>query len=161
LLSPSEAAAIARRGRKLLRAGRITPHELVLLDCLLWSCRSKEREVANVSYSALRRLTRLSRTTIAKGLRKVQRLGVLSVVKRRVRLAWHQGGIRSLQAVSSYILLPTRAPDTESTRWTVSQSDSAEIICVPFSDAVVQAAQEALARRRAVTEPRLALEVVR
>ncbi len=38
-LTLSEAAAIAKRGRKLLRRGELTHRELCLLDCLLWSCR--------------------------------------------------------------------------------------------------------------------------
>jgi hypothetical protein len=38
-LSPAQAAAIARQGRQLLQAGRLTPHQFALLDCLLWRCR--------------------------------------------------------------------------------------------------------------------------
>ena len=40
-LTPAEAAAIAKRGRKLMRAGRITHCQWAVLDCLLWSCRTQ------------------------------------------------------------------------------------------------------------------------
>ena len=90
-LTPSEAAAVAKRGRKLLRAGRITHRQLALLDCLLWSCRNPITGAIVVSYSALQRLCHVARSTIAEALHVLERLGVLTRIKRRVRLAWLPG----------------------------------------------------------------------
>ena len=67
-LSPAEAGAIAWRARKLLRRGDLTHRELALLDCLLWSCRNPATGALVVSYSALQRLARISRGTIAGGI---------------------------------------------------------------------------------------------
>ena len=55
-LTPAEAAAIAKRGRKLMRAGRITHCQWAVLDCLLWSCRSPATGaiVVSPSYSPYR-----------------------------------------------------------------------------------------------------------
>lgn len=141
----------------MLRAKLITHRQLVLVDALLWSCRGKGRGEASASYSALQRLTRMARSTIAEGLRVLQRLRVLTIVKRRVRLVWHQGGARSLQAVSIYILHPTTAPHTESNHWTVSQGDRIEILTVQPSNTAIRAAQDALKRRCAAVEAKLAL----
>lgn len=71
-------AAAAKRARRLLRAGRITHREHALADCLLWSCRQPGTRFARVSYDRLQRLTRLARATIAAGLTKLERLGVLT-----------------------------------------------------------------------------------
>jgi hypothetical protein len=76
-LSHADAIAIAKRGRKLLRAGRITHRQLVLLDALLWCCRNPAGQIG-VSYTALMRLTHCARDTIAGALRVLERLGVLS-----------------------------------------------------------------------------------
>jgi hypothetical protein len=51
-LSPAEAGAIAKRARKLLRRGDITHRQAVLIDCMLWSCRSPATGALVVSYTA-------------------------------------------------------------------------------------------------------------
>jgi hypothetical protein len=74
--SPADAAAIARRGRKLLRAARLTHCQAVLLDTLLWQhCRPHGQAAACASYSVLGRLAHLARATIAEGLRVLEGLG--------------------------------------------------------------------------------------
>ena len=149
-LTPAEAATIAKRGRKLLRAGRITHRQFTLLDCLLWSCRNPATGAIVASYTALQRLARMARGTIAEALDVLERLRVLTRIKRRVRRAWHQGGAASRQATSCYVL------HTESNGWPVSQNDRTEILYVEQSASwVVTAAQTALARRRATIEERL------
>jgi hypothetical protein len=150
-LTPAEAAAVAKRGRKLMRAGRITHHQLALLDCLLWSCRNPTTGTIVASYSALERLAHMARATIAEALRVLERLHVLSRIKRRVRLAWHQGGVQTRQATSCYLLHPPR--HSEFNGRTVSiQSDSVEILYVQQPRGDLAAAQIALARRRAAIE---------
>lgn len=146
-MSPRDAIAIAKRARKLLRAGRITHRELVLVDTLLWCCRSPTTGGIVVSYTALQRLCRMGRATIAKGLRVLERLRVLTRIRRRVRSAW-----RSLQATNRYVLHPV---STEFHERTVSQNDRTEITHVFVPNADVAAAQATLARRRAVIEGRL------
>jgi hypothetical protein len=54
-----------------------------------------------VSYTALQRLCHCARSTIAAALDALQREGLLSRVKRRVRRAWHQGGTTSRQATTA------------------------------------------------------------
>ena len=55
-LTLAEAITIAKRGRRLLRAGRITAKTYVVLDCLLWSCRNPVTGTIVVSYTALQKL---------------------------------------------------------------------------------------------------------
>jgi hypothetical protein len=153
-LSLAEAAAVAKRGRKLLRAGRITHRQLALLDCLLWSCRNPATGAIVVSYTALQRLARMARATIAEALSVLQRLGVLSRIKRRVRQAWHQGGVQTRQATSCYLLHPGRHSEF-SGRTVHQKSDSVEFLYVQQPTGDLVAAQVALARRRTVVEERL------
>jgi hypothetical protein len=149
MFTPAEAAAIAKRGRKLLRAGRITHRQYVVLDCLLWSCRSPTTGAIVVSYTALQRLTRLARGTIAGALGVLERLRVLTRIKRRVRLAWHQGGQQSRQATSCYVL------HSEFSGCPVIQGDRTEYLYVQQPRGDLVAAQTALARRRQQIEARL------
>jgi len=143
-LTSAEAGAIAKRARKLLRKGRLTAKQFVLLDCLLWSCRRNGEAAATVSYSALQRLAHMARETIAKGLRVLGDLGLLQAIKRRVRVVWG-GGTASRQATSSYVLM---APTTESSAPTVPIDLQ---ILVPLSGdaAAAQAGLEAIRARRA------------
>jgi hypothetical protein len=110
-LSPAQAGAVAKRARKLLRRGLITHRQLALLDCLLWSCRRPDTGAIVVSYSALQRLAHVARATVAAGLRRLEELGLLSRVKRRVRVLWANGGQQSRQAASAYVL---HVPDPHS-----------------------------------------------
>ncbi len=109
-LAPTQAGQLAKRGRELLRAGEITHRELALLDCLLWSCRRPGQDLAVASYSALCRLVHMAKATVAAALAKLEALDLIARIKRRVRLSWHQGGERSLQAISCYRL---RAPASD------------------------------------------------
>jgi hypothetical protein len=118
-LNPEHAGRLAKRGRELLRAGEITHRELALLDCLLWSCRRPGQDLAVASYSALQRLARVARGTIATALAKLEGLGLIARVKRRVRLSWHRGGQASRQATSCYRL---RAPAADAPGATHTES---------------------------------------
>jgi len=145
---------IAKRGRKLLRAGKITHRELVILDCLLWSCRDPLTGAIVVSYTALCRLAHVGRETVAGAVARLQRLGVLTRIKRRVRVLWHQGGQQSRQAANAYVLHP---PHSEFAGRTVVQSDREIYHVIEAPAAAVRAAQEALARVRAARSAALGL----
>ena len=145
-LSPTQAGAIAKRARKLLRRGLITHRQLALLDCLLWSCRRPDTGAIVVSYTALQRLAHVARATVAAGLRRLEELGLLSRVRRRVRVVWANGGQQSRQAASAYVLR-VPAGDCEFSARTVIQGQETLII-EGHDNAAVRAAREALARRR-------------
>lgn len=158
MLSLADAIAIARRARKLLRAGRITHRQFVIIDCLLWSCRNPRTGAIVVSYSALQRLAHVSRETIAGALRVLERLGVLTRIKRRVRLAWHQGGVTSRQLANAYML--HSGGDTEFGSATVIQKRES-ILTVPVAvGGDVAAARAALAAVAAARKARLRMEGV-
>ena len=154
-LTPADAAAIAKRGRKLLRAGRITHRDLVILDCLLWSCRDPVTGAIVVSYTALCRLAHVGRATVAGAVARLQALGVLSRIRRRVRVLWHQGGQQSRQAANAYVLHPR--DHSEFRPGTVLQSDREIHHVVEAPAAAVRAAQDALARVRAARSAALRL----
>ncbi len=111
-LDPQRAGQLAKRGRALLRAGEITHRELALLDCLLWSCRRPGQDLAVASYTALCKLAHVAKDTVSHGLAKLESLGLIERIKRRVRLSWHQGGQASRQATSCYRLVPPE-PDAK------------------------------------------------
>jgi DNA-binding Lrp family transcriptional regulator len=153
-LTPAEAAAIAKRGRKLMRAGRVTHCQWAVLDCLLWSCRSPTTGAIVVSFSGLQRLANVSRATVSSAIQALEKLKVLRRIKRRVRCLWHQGGQQSRQATNAYVLHPLRHSEFNSR--TVYQSDKVELLYVQQqtpADAAATAA--ALAQRRKVMRERL------
>jgi hypothetical protein len=149
-LTPAQAGDIAKRSRRFLRRGKLTHEEFTLLDTILWSCRRPGSGVVVVSYSALQKLARLSRQTIANGIQALEACRILTKVKRRVRVVWHQGGQQSRQATNAYVLHPPADPwagHSESAGQTVPRE--IEITHrVEAPPAAVAAAQEALARRR-------------
>ena len=158
-LTPSETAGIAKRGRKLLRRGTLTHYQLVLLDCFLWCCRQPGSGAIVVSYTALQRLAHMARETVARGIQALERAGLLSRVKRRVRIAWHQGGVRVRQLVNAYLLHPPAANHCEFDRATVNQESSIEYTLTDVAIEASAAARAALAaiaeRRRPFLEARL------
>jgi hypothetical protein len=68
-LTPADAAAIAKRDRKLMRAGRITHNQWAVLDCILWSCRNLTTGAIVVSFSGLQKLANVGRATVAGAVR--------------------------------------------------------------------------------------------
>jgi hypothetical protein len=153
-LTPADAAAIAKRGRKLMRAGRITHKQWAVLDCILWSCRNLTTGAIVVSFSGLQKLTNVGRATVAGAVKVLERLRVLRRIKRRVRVVWHQGGQQSRQATSAYVLHPPRHSEFSSR--TVFQGDRTEILYLQQqAPADLAAAAAALAQRREVVQARL------
>ena len=153
-LTPAEAAAIAKRGRKLMRAGRISHKQWAVLDCLLWSCRNPATGAIVVSFSGLEKLTHVARATVSSALHTLEQLRVLRRIKRRVRFLWHQGGQQSRQATNAYVLHPPCRSEFSSR--TVFQSDRVELLYrQQQAPAERTAAETALAQRRKVIERRL------
>jgi hypothetical protein len=153
-LTPAEAAAIAKRGRKLMRAGRITHCQWAILDCLLWSCRNPATGAIVVSISGLQKLAHVSRATVSSAIQALEKLRVLRRIKRRVRYLWHQGGQQSRQATNAYVLHPPRHSEFNSR--TVYQSDRIELLYVQQqSPANSAATAAALAQQRKVMQERL------
>jgi hypothetical protein len=143
-LSPAEAGAVATRARKLLRAGRISHRTHVLLDCLLWSCRNPATGAITVSFGALQRLAHMARATVAAGLGALEQVGLLTRIRRRVRVSWVRGGHASRQATNSYILHPPA--DTEFSSRTVHKK--IELIHIRQDNGLAVEAQAALAAIR-------------
>jgi hypothetical protein len=109
-----------------------------------------------VSYSALQRLANMARATVSGGLRALERLHLLTTIRRRVRLSWANGGHASRQATNAYVLHPSA--NTEFSERTVEQKLEILEIRQPDSAASTEA-RAALAaireRRRAAIEGRL------
>jgi hypothetical protein len=144
--SPADAAAIARRGRNLLRAGRLTHCQAVLLDTLLWCCRPHGQAAACASYSVLQRMAHLARATIAEGLRVLERLGLVRCVKRRVLVLWHNGGRAWRQLASEYLFPPVH--DCEFSGRTDSETQDLTYVSRPGDDAAQAATALAAVRER-------------
>src|ERR1700710_3322721 len=100
-LSAADAGELIRRARKLLRRGLLTHRELVLFDTFIWSARKPGSDHAIVSYTELQRLARVSRETIAKGIKRFGQLRLMQTVKRRLRVSWG-GRVASRQNTSLY-----------------------------------------------------------
>jgi DNA-binding Lrp family transcriptional regulator len=88
----------------------------------------------------------VARSTVAAALKRLEALGVIERVKRRVRVAWG-GGVASRQGVSSYVMRVP--PDTEFDGRPVGRSVN---LIVEMPQRAVAAAQAALAERRRVVE---------
>jgi hypothetical protein len=148
-LSGQHAGAIAKRARQLVQDGQITHHQLALLEVLLWRCRRHGQAAACASYSALQRLGHMARETVWAGLARLEELGIVQRIKRRVRVPW-LGRNASRQATNCYIF---RAPETGFAGRTVHRE--IEILVPERPSKEVLNAQRALARARAVMEQRM------
>lgn len=146
-LTSAQVGAVMKRARKLGRQDVLTPYDHRLLDALLFQCRSPSTGAVVVSYSALQRITGMARATIAKGIARLTSCGLLGKIKRRLRVAWHQGGSASLQATNAYRFNPPAA-DTEFAPQTVDQKLEFSFSCQSIS-IEVQEARASLAAVRA------------
>jgi DNA-binding Lrp family transcriptional regulator len=141
-LSGSQAGAIATRGRQLLRRRLITPHQYALLDTILWGARRPGTATLIASLKVLARLAGQARSTVAEGVRRLEELGLLQRIRRRVRTAWIGGGQASRQVANLYRLLPI---DTGSAALP-GREQTLLISMVEAPIGAVRAAQEALKR---------------
>ncbi len=140
-----DAIAIIKRGRRLLRAGKLSHREFAILDCLAWCCRSPTSGRITVSMAALARLCHCARSTVAAAISRLEGLGILSRIRRYGFFAWACGGLQARRLCNCYVLSHTSDPPT------ANYSDS---IFIPVP-AVTSYAQAALAARRRVIEARL------
>jgi len=145
-LSPAQAGAIATRGRLLLRRGAITAHQYALLDVMLWVARRPGSAMLIASLTVLARLSGQARSTVAIGLRRLEELGLIQRIRRRVRVAWG-GSIASRVVANAYRLIVT---DTESGgRATQETPDSITVVEAQSAAALgARRALEEVARRR-------------
>lgn len=154
-LTPAQTGAIMKRARKLGRNGVLSPYDHRLLDALLFQCGSPLSGAVVASYSALARITGISRATIAKGIVRLTASGLLQRVKRRLRIAWHQGGTASLQAPNAYVFNVQAATNTEFTPQPVIQKLENFFISQPLNgDADKARAELASINRRREIEAR-------
>lgn len=143
-LTPTETGMVMKRARKLGRQGVLTPYDHRLLDTLLFQCGQPLSGAVVVSYTALNRITGMCRATLVKGVKRLTECGILQKVKRRLRMAWHQGGTVSLQAPNAYLFNVPAVTNTESTPQPVNQT--LDILYIPQEvSGEVAAARAALA----------------
>lgn len=142
-LSISQAAAVAKRGRRLLRAGRISRTDFCVLDCLLWSCRDPASGSIVASFTGLCRLVRCARATLAAALRRLEATGILARVRRSCLVRWAHGGLQRRMLANRYILNPGNC---EFTSCTVDRYESTSLEVASAAPAEVSAAQAALRR---------------
>jgi hypothetical protein len=149
-LSGREAGAIATRGRQFLRRGLITHAQHSLLDVVLWAARRPGSATLIASLKVLARLAGQARSTATAGIMRLEELGLLQRIRRRVRVAW-AGSVASRVVANAYRLI---APDTETDGRPAREQPSIIISIVepPIGD--VRDAQEALAKRQRVLEER-------
>ena len=155
-LSGREAGAIAARVRLLRRQRLLTAYEAALADVMLWTARKPGSGLLTASLAVLARLAGQARSTATEGVRRLEELGLIQRIRRRVRVAWHDGRTASRQVANAYRLI---APATE-TAARPGRDQSLTISVVETSTGAVRAAQEALAERRWKFEEALRRTVV-
>ena len=149
-LSGPQAGQIATRGRQLLRRGLITHAQHSLLDTVLWAARRPGNATLIASLATLARMAGQARSTATEGVKRLEELGLLRRIQRRVRVAW-AGSVASRVIANAYRLL---VPDTETDgRSGREQPSIISIVAAPI--AAVQEAQNALAERRRAIEGRM------
>jgi DNA-binding Lrp family transcriptional regulator len=144
-LSGREAGDIATHARYLLRRRVITPFQHALLDVMLWGARKPGSATLIAPLKALARMAGQGRSAVAEGIKRLEELGLLQRIRRRVRVTWIGGGQASRQVANLYRLI---VPHTESMRRTAKEQPLIISILTAPTEAV-KAAQEALERRRA------------
>lgn len=113
-LTMQQVGAVMKRARKLRNRQRITAHDFGVLDTLMFQCRSPKTGTVEVSYSALQKITGFARKTIGKAVARLTACNLVRKIKRRLRMAWHQGGTTSRQATNCYqFIAPAIDTDTE------------------------------------------------
>jgi hypothetical protein len=143
-MHPCQAAHVASRGRKLLRAGRITHAQFAILDSMLWSGRDRSSDTATISYDGIMKLAHCCRSTVAKTITRLVALGVVQKTKRKVLAIWNNGGRQWKQLPNQYRLI-----HCESVGQTDSKQEVIKTVRVEPNSATVKAAQDALSQHRA------------
>jgi hypothetical protein len=121
-LSPSSAAYISKRARRLLRNGDLTHHQIAVLDAMLWDARRPGADRVVVSYSGLQKLARVCRQTIADAVAAFERLGLVRKLKRKVLVLWNNGGRKWQQRANEYAFCCGSTEPTEYTKQVIQIS---------------------------------------
>jgi len=144
--------AIIKRARKLLRCGKITHRDYIIVDALIWCCRSPTAGRITVSFTALARLCHCARSTVANAISRLEALGVLSRIRRHALVTWHQGGMRARRLANAYVV------HCKSDHAAANYSESFLITTPAVLSYNIEAAKEALEARCRVIETRLAMK---
>lgn len=78
---------------------------------MLWTARKPGSGVLTASLAVLARLAGQARSTAAEGVRRLEQLGLLQRIRRRVRVAWIGGATASRQVANAYRLTAEQAPN--------------------------------------------------
>jgi hypothetical protein len=151
-MSPALSIRLVKRARKLLRVGKLTHREFIVLDALVWCCRNPSSGRITVSYTALARLAHCARSTVARALSTLEGLGLLHRVRRYALFLWACGGQQARRLCNAYVLNHTS--DSASANY----SDRIYLPVPAVSNCAIAAAKAALTARRAVIEGRLLLK---
>ena len=146
-LSPAQAGVLAARVRLLRRRRLLTAHQAALADVLLWGGRRPGSGLLVASLGCLARLAGQARSTATEGIRRLEELGLIQRIRRRVRVAWG-GSVASRVVANAYRIVPA---DTETGPRPAERSLSV-ISTVETPNSEVKAAAAALAQRRSVIE---------
>lgn len=79
---------VSKRIRKLLRKRLITPHQYAVADALLWSCGRAGNPEIQVAYARLAELAGVAVSTAKAAIKELNRLGVLTWRRTRIRVKW-------------------------------------------------------------------------
>lgn len=109
---PFDPSFVAKRLRKLHRAGDISHATYAVGDTLLWSCRAPGRDETQISYKRLAALAHVAYSTAVEAVAKLIDKGIITKRKTRLRVAWSLG-VASRQWRNIYRLI---APNTESSQ---------------------------------------------
>jgi hypothetical protein len=140
-LSPSNAAYIAKRARKLLRSGELTHHQIAILEAMLWDARRPGANRVVVSYTGLQKLARTCRQTIAGAIAAFERLGLVRRIKHKVLVLWANGGRQWQQRPNEYEFCCESGEQTQYPK---------EVIQILISEPAVREAKAAQERLAAV-----------
>jgi hypothetical protein len=148
-MSPIQAAYLAKRARKAVRAGLLTPHHFTVLEILLWEVRPRGSDRAAVSYSRLQELAGRCRQTVADAIKAGLRLGLLRKIKHKTLTLWANGGRKWRQTPNEYVF------HCESTAQTEYPKEVIQILKTAPGNAEIRSAQAAMAERARVIQARL------
>lgn len=112
-MSPSQAAYISKLARKAVCAGLLTPHQLTVLEALLWDFRARDSDRVTVSYAGLQKLTGRCRQTIADTIKAATALGLMRKIKHKILTLWANGGRQWQQKPNEYVFHCESAAQTE------------------------------------------------
>jgi hypothetical protein len=149
-LSGAEAGGIAARVRLLRRQRLLTAYEAALADVMLWTARKPGSACLTASLAVLARLAGQARSTATAAVRRLEELGLIQRIRRRVRMPWHGGRTASRQVANAYRLIAL-ATETAG-RPGREQSLIISVIEAPIAE--VKAAREVLAQRQKALEQR-------